>query len=203
MPNQIGFWGRTWPDQWQPVYPCQYDIDILIDKYGSAGGVPIISMFLTHDWNNKDFGGGTSDGGSGAFITNSWDEASSKCRAFKFPADVREIEGMAFNTSASNRKLMYRYYKSSNGDYRVSSATSLSGWTRERSLGHWQTNANSVSFTIGTIVKTRSVWPIYSYVNSSTGRHLVTHTLYSPPIAPWTSEGILGYIIKYSELQNP
>jgi hypothetical protein len=196
-PNRIGFWGRLAdPDNDQPQYLSQFDVDYVVAAHGSTTYYPIITVRLTKDWNGVVY---NSNGVGDGYVTNSWPDANSKCRLFQDPADVRELAGLSFKSSASGRVQMYLYLKNSNKDYRISTSTSLSGWTRVRSLGYWMTGSGNVSVKIGIKTRSCSVVPMYEYYKASIDRHIVSPNYMENGWDGW-QRTLKGYIIGYSNI---
>jgi hypothetical protein len=194
--NNGGVWGHN--PQWS--YISQYDIDIVAHstRYGaptgSTGYRPFIVVGLDLDPD------GTTKWETYGFVTNSWDEANSKVREFKGTTDVQDMIVVTPYESKSNTIAYYRFYNPTTRDYKLSNASSISGWTKQSFVGNLWKTSTTTSLKIGNRTKNHPTVAVYQYLDTITNKHHIGVSSTVP--ASW-SKTLLGYAVPWAELLNP
>jgi hypothetical protein len=197
--NRTGWWGFPRdPDIGQPAYPSKYDIECVKEHFGVPEYVNLWIMYFEKDRSGNDYGGTQ---GANGFVSSDFDEVNSLTRSFGPPTDIGGSGGLVSRTTRSGTVALYRYYKKADLDYQISTATSLTGYTRQVLLGYIWTSGGSVSLQIGTSTKTHTTAPLFQYYNATIKKHKV----WAKDVVPepgWT-KSLVGYTVPFSELGNP
>ena len=144
---------------------------------------------------------GVTNYGTSGYATNSWDDATSKCHEFKGNTDITMMYGITSYMQTNNTAALYRYYNSTTHDYMLSTASAVSGYTKDISVGNiWKTRIN-VTLTIGTLTKSHPTIPLFQYYCTATKKTSVA-TDDIVPQTGWTKM-TLGYIVPWTELLKP